>query len=91
MFLPICPRNQELKGEEDNETIPGGNETILLVEDEVALSSITREILESHGYTVIEAASATQALKVLGSALERYYFVGDRHRNAGRNQRLGIG
>jgi CheY-like chemotaxis protein len=41
-----------------------GWETILLVEDEEALRSIAREILEEHGHRVIEAGGATEALEV---------------------------
>jgi CheY-like chemotaxis protein len=40
-----------------------GTETILLAEDEPALRELTRQILEGHGYTVIEAGSADGALK----------------------------
>jgi two-component system, cell cycle sensor histidine kinase and response regulator CckA len=40
-----------------------GTETILLAEDEPALRQLTREILEEHGYTVIEAGSGDGALK----------------------------
>jgi signal transduction histidine kinase/ActR/RegA family two-component response regulator len=42
----------------------GGSETLLLVEDEPALRDMTREILELHGYTVIEAGSGADALDV---------------------------
>jgi signal transduction histidine kinase/CheY-like chemotaxis protein len=41
-----------------------GTETILLVEDEASLRAIAREILEEHGYHVIEAGSASEAMKV---------------------------
>jgi two-component system, cell cycle sensor histidine kinase and response regulator CckA len=42
---------------------PQGTETILLAEDEPALREITREILEEHGYVVIEAGSGDGALR----------------------------
>jgi DNA-binding response OmpR family regulator len=41
-----------------------GWETILLVEDEGSLRAIAREILEEHGYRVIEAAGAHQAIGI---------------------------
>jgi two-component system, cell cycle sensor histidine kinase and response regulator CckA len=41
-----------------------GTETILLVEDEAALRTIARETLEAHGYRVIEAGSAKDAIEV---------------------------
>jgi two-component system cell cycle sensor histidine kinase/response regulator CckA len=42
-----------------------GSETILLVEDEGSLRAIAREILEEHGYRVIEAASGNEALEMV--------------------------
>ncbi|MCM2266693.1 MAG: response regulator [Elusimicrobiales bacterium] len=45
-----------------------GRETILLVEDEESLRRLGRRVLESGGYTVLEAANGQDAVKVL----ERY-------------------
>ena len=47
---------------------PRGNETILLVEDEESLRSITRLLLERFGYRVLEAGSGPEALKIWESA-----------------------
>ena len=45
-------------------SLPRGAETILLVEDESALRSMVRGILESHGYKVLEARNGEDALVV---------------------------
>jgi PAS domain S-box-containing protein len=42
---------------------PGGTETILFVEDEDAVRATAREVLESNGYTVIEARDGIEALE----------------------------
>jgi two-component system cell cycle sensor histidine kinase/response regulator CckA len=42
----------------------GGNETILLVEDDPAVRAFSRRCLADLGYTVIEATNGRQALKV---------------------------
>jgi CheY-like chemotaxis protein len=41
-----------------------GVETVLLVEDEEDLRDLARDILETHGYTVLEASSAAAAILV---------------------------
>jgi two-component system, cell cycle sensor histidine kinase and response regulator CckA len=43
---------------------PGGSETILLVEDEVALREITAEYLQSRGYQLLCASSGLHALEI---------------------------
>jgi PAS domain S-box-containing protein len=42
----------------------GGSETILLVEDEAGIRAMTRVYLESIGYTVLEAASGPEAIRI---------------------------
>jgi CheY-like chemotaxis protein len=42
----------------------GGDETILLVEDEAGIRAMTRVYLESIGYTVLEAASGPEAIRI---------------------------
>lgn len=41
-----------------------GSETILVAEDEEGVRSLTREVLEKYGYTVLEAANGEEALAV---------------------------
>jgi len=49
----------------DSETIPGGREKILLVEDDVDVLTILHGILESAGYTVKMAKNGRVALDIL--------------------------
>jgi CheY-like chemotaxis protein len=44
--------------------VAGGTETVLIVEDEEILREMTRGILESCGYRVLEASSGRAALEV---------------------------
>ncbi len=64
VFLPIAtkaaPRDRAAKSLD----VPGGDETILVVEDEPALRELIQEILEKKGYRVLEAATGPQALKL---------------------------
>jgi len=44
--------------------VTGGNETILLVEDEIGVLALSRNILKTYGYHVLEARSGGEALRV---------------------------
>jgi PAS domain S-box-containing protein len=64
-FKVYLPRNDEEIVREKfvvSERLRGGNETILLVEDEDAVRSLSHDLLERQGYRVIDAADAEQAL-----------------------------
>lgn len=65
LYLPVAS-NDSAQNFLDNAAveIAGGNETILLVEDEIDLLSLTREILERYGYRIIAAPSGVAALKI---------------------------
>ena len=52
-LVPVPPEN------------PTGTETILLVEDDTVVRELARKILASHGYTVLEACHAEEALLLL--------------------------
>jgi two-component system, cell cycle sensor histidine kinase and response regulator CckA len=43
---------------------PLGKETLLLVEDEQAVRAITRHVLQTCGYTILEAAHGAEAIKI---------------------------
>jgi len=45
--------------------LPTGNETILIVDDEVELASVARSILDTLGYTTICVSSGNEAMRVL--------------------------
>jgi CheY-like chemotaxis protein len=44
--------------------VPGGTETILVVEDEPVLREMARDILASCGYKILEASSGREALNL---------------------------
>jgi len=49
---------------EEETAFPGGNETILLVDDEDTLRDLGKEMLERFGYTVLQAENGESALRV---------------------------
>ena len=50
---------------EDNKDLPGGNEIILVVDDEPSLLGLAKEILTQHGYKVYCVEGGKQALDLL--------------------------
>jgi PAS domain S-box-containing protein len=61
--VPEAPRASSRRAE-----IPGGHETVLLVEDETALRELTLGLLETAGYTVLEATNVEDAIRLAESA-----------------------
>lgn len=64
VFLPVCARAVRRADRNNTRDVPGGDETILLVEDEQALRELVQEILEKKGYRVLEASTGVEALRI---------------------------
>jgi len=67
-FTIYLPRIEEAFGlpeEEKPAFLPKGTETILLVEDAASLLELTREFLESCGYTVLAAESPAEGIRIV--------------------------
>jgi signal transduction histidine kinase/CheY-like chemotaxis protein len=67
-FKIYLPRIEDpIDGSQVGSSLPApvhGVETILLVEDEDTVRDLTRDILEAHGYTVLEARHGAEALRI---------------------------
>jgi len=65
IFLPATSKPADAPAAEPVEKeICGGNEALLLVEDEPELRSLARQILECYGYRIFEARTGAEALKL---------------------------
>jgi two-component system cell cycle sensor histidine kinase/response regulator CckA len=67
VFLPASEKSSydtTFERAPSKSAVKGGNETILLVEDEPVLRELARVILKDYNYEVIEASSGVEALKV---------------------------
>ncbi|MBI4594648.1 MAG: GAF domain-containing protein [Candidatus Rokubacteria bacterium] len=54
---------------------PSGSETILLVEDEPQVRGLVRQVLESHGYQVLDAGGGADALRVASAFPDRIHLL----------------
>jgi signal transduction histidine kinase/CheY-like chemotaxis protein len=66
-FPRVTAEAQEYKRTIGLVEAPNGSETILLVEDAALVRTLARQVLETAGYRVLEAASAEAALKICES------------------------
>ena len=65
IYLPSADHKIGLGSEAEVETVKPGRQgtTILLVEDDDIMRSLTRQLLEEHGYTVVEANDGKSAFE----------------------------
>jgi PAS domain S-box-containing protein len=65
IYLPAIEEKVDMTLEEDGDiSLPGGNETILLVEDETSVQIFVETILKELGYTVLKASNGEEGLRV---------------------------
>jgi signal transduction histidine kinase/ActR/RegA family two-component response regulator len=65
IYLPQVPEKvQEAAAEERAKKVRGGRETVLLVEDEADVRTLTCEFLKSAGYQVLTAADGEEGLSI---------------------------
>ena len=65
IYIPrSAPEEDAPKMQASAVSMPGGTETVLLVEDEAAILQMTRMMLERKGYRVLPAGSPTEAMSL---------------------------
>ena len=77
-FHVFFPRIEPTKGDEETkvvESLPTGDERILLVDDELALVDMGKQMLEHLGYEVISRTSSIEALEAFRAKPERFDLV----------------
>jgi len=68
IYLPwVDEEADEPLRHEETADFPRGDETILFVEDEDSLRSLTAKVLRDQGYTVLEAANGDEAMRLARS------------------------
>ena len=75
-FEILLPRVEEPAAEVDAPPVmPRGTETILVVEDDPAVQSLTRRMLERQGYRLIVASNGVEALERVAEQSEEFALV----------------
>lgn len=65
IYLPIIEEGiEDYKPGEVSDAALRGTETVLLVEDEESVRKLTRQVLQSYGYEVLEATGCNEALSI---------------------------
>jgi len=64
LYLPVVQKTVSVTDKESNEEIPGGTETILLVEDEEVLARLVSAFLEEKGYRVLLSRDGAEAIEM---------------------------
>jgi PAS domain S-box-containing protein len=64
VYLVTYPEELSILPAEKDEPVTGGSETILVVEDERALRELMTELLESYGYTILQAQDGLDGLEM---------------------------
>ena len=62
IYLPVVSKGAK-KEEPAQEPVKGGNETVLVAEDDEVVRRLLRDVLRHHGYNVIEATDGADAIK----------------------------
>jgi two-component system, cell cycle sensor histidine kinase and response regulator CckA len=76
VIMPVSAATIEAPAERPGPILPnGGTETILLVEDEVGVRTLTKTILERAGYQVIAAVNGTEGFRAFQNANRRIDLV----------------
>lgn len=72
VFLPIFEKQPAEEERYKEDSLPGGNERILLVDDEVSILEMAAKHLENLGYQVTTAMGGAEALEMFSQEPERF-------------------
>ena len=75
VYLPAIQTKKDLETPKFEMTIPGGSETVLLVDDEEVLRDLGATLLNEFGYKVITACNGKEALEIYRKEKDRISLI----------------
>jgi PAS domain S-box-containing protein len=75
IYLPVIETSGSPEALKSADSLPRGNERILLVDDEASIVSIYQRMLERLGYRIISRTSSTEALELFRASPESFDLV----------------
>jgi signal transduction histidine kinase len=75
LFLPVGVDGRSDSPDEGEPAMPRGRETVLVVEDDLAIRALLREVLEPLGYRVLLTASGEEAMERYGGISEEIHLL----------------
>ena len=75
ILLPALPRKVGTQTAQLGDELPSGTETVLLVDDEELILELGSRLLAKAGYTVLQASSGKEALKICSQEQDRIALV----------------
>jgi PAS domain S-box-containing protein len=76
LYFPRLKEDKSTKSVKDKKSeLVGGNERVLIVEDEISVGEIGADILHELGYEIVIAHNGREALDILQSAKKKYDLV----------------
>jgi CheY-like chemotaxis protein len=64
IYLPLLPLKEEVRRREDDGTIRRGDETVLIIDDEVAVAKVGEKMLKSCGYKTYKALGGREGVEI---------------------------
>jgi PAS domain S-box-containing protein len=75
IYLPRLEHCQENEVKDESTPLPRGKETILFVDDELAIVEISKTLLSRLGYTVVTRTSSIEALELFKAQPDRFDLI----------------
>ncbi|MDA8099194.1 MAG: response regulator [Nitrospiraceae bacterium] len=75
IYIPLTDKQRPASPADEKDLLPGGTETILLVEDDENVRFVIKDMLQDLGYKVIEAREGEEAIRIFREKREKVHLM----------------